>query len=57
MNPDLWARLLDLLSNHHMTMAWVRGHAGNHENERADELAVAALKNPDLEIDAAYERG
>ena len=41
-NPDLWARLLDLLEIHAVTAHWVRGHAENEKNERCDRLAVAA---------------
>jgi len=57
LNPDLWARLLDLLPKHKVRFEWVRGHDGKEENERADELAVGALKAPDLGFDEAYERG
>lgn len=41
-NADLWARLLDLCSKHEVTFVWVKGHAGNRENERCDHLADAA---------------
>lgn len=41
LNPDLWARLLDLLAVHDVTLVWVKGHAGHPENERCDALAVA----------------
>lgn len=41
-NPDLWARLLDLLAVHRVTFSWVRGHDGHPENERCDALATAA---------------
>jgi ribonuclease HI len=57
LNPDLWQRLLDLLERHRVRLAWVRGHAGDADNERADALAVAALRGAELEIDGAYERG
>ena len=40
-NPDLWAKLLDLLERHEVEMIWVKGHAGHPENERCDRLAVA----------------
>ncbi|HLF55324.1 MAG TPA: ribonuclease HI, partial [Thermoanaerobaculia bacterium] len=43
LNPDLWERLLALLARHRVKLSWVRGHAGNADNERADRLAVAAL--------------
>ena len=54
-NPDLWERLLNLTDKHAVTFKWVRGHAGNVENERCDELAVAAAKGPSLEADTVYE--
>lgn len=43
-NPDLWERLLDLLEVHNVTFHWVKGHAQNANNNRCDELAVAAWK-------------
>ncbi len=57
LNPDLWARLLDLLDRHRVRFNWLRGHAGHDENERADQLAVAALKAPELAVDRGYEGG
>lgn len=57
LNPDLWERLLGLLPKHRVKLDWVRGHSGNHENERADELAVAAIRGSGLEVDEGYERG
>lgn len=42
-NQDLWLRLDELISKHDVTFHWVRGHDGHPENERADELAVAAI--------------
>ncbi len=53
-NPDLWARLLDLAEKHHLTFQWVKGHAGHAENERCDELAVAASGGGTLEEDAGF---
>lgn len=55
LNPDLWARLLALLDAHDVTMRWVKGHAGNPGNERADALATAAANGRNLAVDAAYE--
>ena len=55
-NPDLWARLLDLLARHEVEIRWVRGHAGDPGNERADALAVAASSSDDLAVDEEYER-
>ncbi len=55
LNPDLWGRLLALLGKHTVTLQWVKGHAGNPGNERADALAVAATNAPNLAVDEAYE--
>lgn len=57
LNPDLWEQLLNLLDQHSVRFQWVRGHDGHAENERADQLAVAAIQGPELHVDAAYERG
>ena len=54
-NPDLWERLLDLTKQHDVAFRWVRGHAGNKENERCDKLAVAAAKGGNLLADSGYK--
>ncbi len=38
-NADLWRRLAELASGHDIDWRWVRGHAGDAGNERADALA------------------
>ena len=43
-NVELWKRLDAALGNHTIHWHWVKGHAGNVENERADELARMAIK-------------
>ncbi len=43
-NQDLWRRLEEALEHHDVEWVWVRGHAGHPENERADELARAAIE-------------
>jgi len=48
MNVDLWQRLLPKLEEHNIEFKWTKGHAGNPENERCDELAVAASLGPNL---------
>jgi len=53
-NPDLWQQLLDLCNHHQVTFRWVKGHAGHPENERCDELAVAAAQAADLPVDGGY---
>lgn len=54
-NADLWERLLDLCERHEVEFRWVRGHAGNRENERCDQLAMEALRKADLRADEGYE--
>ncbi len=43
-NVDLWKRLDEAASRHHVDWVWVRGHSGHVENERADELARMAME-------------
>jgi ribonuclease HI len=38
-NADLWRRLDEVAQNHHIDWRWVRGHAGDPGNEKADALA------------------
>jgi len=42
-NEDLWRRLSKAAEPHRVTWHWVKGHAGNVENERCDSLAVLAI--------------
>lgn len=44
-NVDLWKQLDALLAKHEVTVRHVRGHSGHPENERCDQLAVAAYQN------------
>jgi ribonuclease HI len=53
-NPDLWDRLLGLCDQHQVEFRWLRGHAGNVENERCDRLAVAAARQAELPVDPGY---
>ena len=41
-NVELWQRLDKAIATHQVKWEWVRGHQGHPENERADQLAVAA---------------
>jgi ribonuclease HI len=43
-NQDLWEILDALAAQHQVTFHWVRGHNEHPENERCDQLAVAACK-------------
>jgi ribonuclease HI len=38
-NADLWRRLDEASSLHEIDWRWVKGHSGDHGNERADALA------------------
>ncbi len=42
LNADLWKRLLKAKEPHQVTWIWVKGHNGQKENERCDQLATAA---------------
>ena len=42
-NVDLWMRLEAAAARHEVHWKWVKGHAGNELNERADELARAGV--------------
>jgi ribonuclease HI len=56
-NVDLWEQLLALCSQHEVEFRWVRGHAGNPDNERCDQLATQMALQPNLPPDAAFEAG
>ena len=55
LNPDLWERLLNLVKERSVNLEWVKGHAGNQWNERADALAVTASQGRDLPDDLGYQ--
>jgi ribonuclease HI len=55
-NPDLWEKLLNLCEIHDVEFKWLRGHAGESENERCDELAKAAASSLNLPVDENYEK-
>jgi ribonuclease HI len=42
-NVELWQRLEQAVARHDVEWRWVRGHSGDPENERADELARQAI--------------
>ncbi|MFZ9054496.1 MAG: ribonuclease HI [Flavobacteriales bacterium] len=54
-NPDLWKRFLLIYRKHRVRFHWVKGHAGNPNNERVDHLAVQAYQTGELGVDAGYE--
>ncbi|HSJ67332.1 MAG TPA: ribonuclease HI [Anditalea sp.] len=54
-NVDLWKRYIPLHLKFKPKFVWVKGHAGNIENERCDVLAVEASISPGLKADVGYE--
>ena len=55
-NKDLWLQFLNVYKLHSVKFVWVKGHNNHPENERCDELAVAASKNKAAQmIDAEFE--
>ena len=54
-NRDLWERLDVLLQRHSVRLHWVKGHAGNPDNERCDILARSEAARPQLPPDPGME--
>jgi ribonuclease HI len=44
LNRDLWESLLKVSKPHKVEWIWVKGHHGQKENERCDELARDAIR-------------
>ncbi len=44
-NVELWQELDRLVQNHQISYQHVKGHSGHPENERCDQMAVAASEN------------
>lgn len=57
-NADLWQELRKLVARHEINWHWVRGHAGNPDNERVDRLAREARLaiTPRVELEAGVPR-
>jgi ribonuclease HI len=56
-NQDLWQRLLAAIGEHEIDWRWVRGHTGVPENERCDQLAMAAAIGGNRLVDEGFARG
>ena len=52
-NQDLWERLEAARGAHTVRWHWVKGHAGDHHNERADELVHEAREEVKHGVDPA----
>ncbi|MGZ4955700.1 MAG: ribonuclease HI [Methylobacter sp.] len=47
-NEDLWRRLDAAIQRHNIEWTWIKGHSGDKDNDRADELAnlgIDSLRN------------
>ena len=53
-NPDLWIRFLRVYRRHRVRFVWIKGHAQTVENNRCDQLAVAAAGSARLYEDEGY---
>jgi len=56
-NADLWKRFIQIYEKHQVKFRWIKGHNNHPENERCDEMAVAASSNGNLQIDSGFESG
>lgn len=54
-NKDLWLRLIAAMTPHQIDWCWVKGHAGNVENERCDVLANDAIARRVFHDDVGFE--
>ena len=54
-NPDLWKKVLELCARHEVSFHWIKGHNNHLENDRCDQLAVAAASTEGLPADEGYE--
>lgn len=55
-NKDLWIEFLKLYKIHQIKFVWIKGHNNHPENEKCDQLAVAASKDKaNIGIDHFYE--
>jgi len=48
LNTDLWELLLHELDRHRVEIRWIKGHAGQPENEICDKLAIEAASGENL---------
>lgn len=53
-NADLWLKFLEHYRKHHIELKWIEGHSGHLYNEKCDNLAKKAAKDPQ-KIDFVFE--
>jgi ribonuclease HI len=56
-NEDLWRRFIKIYKKHQVKFQWLKGHAGDIENEICDRLAVSSAEGNNLKTDEGYEAG
>ena len=49
-NFDLLREISELVKQHRVTVEWVRGHTGNPNNERCDQLALSERERVSEEV-------
>lgn len=54
-NPDLWIEFLKQYRKQKVTLHWIKGHNNHPQNERCDQLAVAASKKDKLLVDKGFQ--
>jgi ribonuclease HI len=54
-NEDLWKRFIPVYKRHKVKFEWLKGHAGDIENEICDRLAVKSAEGSNLKTDEWYE--
>lgn len=54
-NYDLWKKLEEDSKDKNLDVRWVRGHNGNHYNERCDQLCSIAMQGLKLSKDTGYQ--
>ena len=53
-NADLLKELLEQIRMHSVKFVWIKGHNNHAQNERCDDLAVAASKQQQLKEDIGF---
>lgn len=54
-NRDLWEQLIPLIERHDVKFVWIKGHAGDIENELCDKQAKLAATGQNKKTDTGYK--
>jgi ribonuclease HI len=54
-NSDLWQLLDELLTKHTVECRWVRGHSGDSDNQRCDEMATRSASRAAAEMKVQHD--